>query len=164
MELAPGFPHSLIEPALGGGGQGGEQRPGEGRGGIRPQRGVGADHGGQTPGIQKRSGHTAEDFMALCRVTAPKKGHFDSSLAKAVSHLGRGDRLSWVVGKIGMLCLVQPQAPRGAVGDNGQGAYKIILDGSGPEQTGQWHKASDVFVREKDDEDTQISWENLTQR
>jgi hypothetical protein len=29
---------------------------------------------------------------------------------------------------------------------------------------GQWHKACDVFVREKDDEDTQISWENLSQR
>jgi hypothetical protein len=51
-----------------------------------------------------------------------------------------------------------------ATDENGQGAYKISLDGSGPEQAGQWHKASDVFVREKDDEDTQISWENLSQR
>ena len=51
-----------------------------------------------------------------------------------------------------------------ATGDNGPGAYKVVLDGSGPEQMGQWHKASDVFVREKDAEDTQISWENLSQR
>ena len=51
-----------------------------------------------------------------------------------------------------------------ATGENGLGAYKIILDGSGPEQMGQWHKANDVFVREKDDEETQISWENLSQR
>ena len=51
-----------------------------------------------------------------------------------------------------------------ATGDNGPGAYKIVLDGSGPEQMGQWHKACDVFVREKNDEDTQISWEDLSQR
>jgi hypothetical protein len=51
-----------------------------------------------------------------------------------------------------------------ATGDNGPGAYKVVLGGSGPEQMGQWHKASDVFVREKDDEDAQVSWENLSQR
>ena len=51
-----------------------------------------------------------------------------------------------------------------ATGDNGPGAYKIALDGSGPEQIGQWHKASDVFVREKADDDSQIAWENLSER
>ena len=40
-----------------------------------------------------------------------------------------------------------------ATGDNGPGAYKVTLDGSGPEQMGQWHKAADVFVREKTEED-----------
>jgi hypothetical protein len=42
-------------------------------------------------------------------------------------------------------------------GDNGPGAYKVTLDGSGPEQMGQWHKAGDVFVREKtEDDETQF--------
>jgi hypothetical protein len=36
-----------------------------------------------------------------------------------------------------------------AKGDDGQGAYRIGLYGSGPEQLGQWHKASDIFVQEK---------------
>ncbi|MGD0830431.1 MAG: hypothetical protein ABR907_05765 [Terracidiphilus sp.] len=40
-----------------------------------------------------------------------------------------------------------------ASGDNGQGAYKVTLDGGGTEQMGQWHKAGDVFMREKDDEE-----------
>jgi hypothetical protein len=28
---------------------------------------------------------------------------------------------------------------------------------------GQWHKAGDVFVREKTDDDTQYSWESPTE-
>jgi hypothetical protein len=50
-----------------------------------------------------------------------------------------------------------------ATGDNGPGAYKIALGGSGPEQMGQWHKACDVFVREKTDENAQTSDEKLTE-
>jgi hypothetical protein len=50
-----------------------------------------------------------------------------------------------------------------ATGDNGPGAYKIALNGGGAKQVGQWHKAADVFVREKTDDDTQNSWENLTE-
>ena len=46
-------------------------------------------------------------------------------------------------------------------GDDGAGAYKVTLDGSGPEQLGQWHKAGDVFVREKGADETQDVWENL---
>jgi hypothetical protein len=48
-----------------------------------------------------------------------------------------------------------------ATGDDGAGAYKVTLEGSGPEQLGQWHKAGDVFVREKAAEETQDVWENL---
>jgi hypothetical protein len=50
-----------------------------------------------------------------------------------------------------------------ATGDNGPGAYKIALDGGGQKQVGQWHKAGDVFVREKTDDDTQYSWESPTE-
>ena len=50
-----------------------------------------------------------------------------------------------------------------AMGDNGPGAYKIALDGRGLEQLGQWHKASDVFVREKTDDD-ESSWESPAER
>ncbi len=35
-----------------------------------------------------------------------------------------------------------------ASGEDGAGAYKIGLDGAGPSQPGQWHKAVDVFVPE----------------
>jgi hypothetical protein len=51
-----------------------------------------------------------------------------------------------------------------ATGDNGPGAYKITLDGAGPEQMAQWHKAGDVFLREDKDDDAQIAWENLSER
>ncbi len=40
-----------------------------------------------------------------------------------------------------------------ATGDNGLGAYKVTLEGGSPEQLGQWHKAVDVFVREKTQDD-----------
>ncbi len=33
-----------------------------------------------------------------------------------------------------------------ATGDDGQKAYKIVIDGGGLEQMGQWHKSSDIFV------------------
>jgi hypothetical protein len=35
-----------------------------------------------------------------------------------------------------------------ASGENSAAAYKIGLEGAGPEQPGQWHKADDVFVPE----------------
>ena len=41
---------------------------------------------------------------------------------------------------------------------------KITLDGAGPEQMAQWHKAGDVFLREDKDDDAQIAWENLSER
>lgn len=50
-----------------------------------------------------------------------------------------------------------------AKGDSGAGAYKVTLEGAGPDQMAQWHKAGDVFVREKDDE-TQDVWENLPEK
>ena len=44
-----------------------------------------------------------------------------------------------------------------ATGDSGLGAYKVVLENAGPEQMGQWHKAVDVFVREKtEDDETQF--------
>jgi hypothetical protein len=51
-----------------------------------------------------------------------------------------------------------------AKGDNGPAAYKVALDGSGLEQLGQWHKACDVFVREKSDDETQDFWESSTKK
>jgi hypothetical protein len=33
-----------------------------------------------------------------------------------------------------------------AVGDDGQKAYKIAVDGGGLQQLGQWHKSGDVFI------------------
>jgi len=51
-----------------------------------------------------------------------------------------------------------------ATGDDGSRAYKVTLDGSGPEQMGQWHKAGDVFVREKGPDETQDVWENLPEK
>lgn len=36
-----------------------------------------------------------------------------------------------------------------AIGDDGPGAYKVVLNGGGSAQLGQWHKAGDVFVEEK---------------
>lgn len=38
-----------------------------------------------------------------------------------------------------------------ATGDDDLKAYKIVVDGGGMEQMGQWHKASDVFVLDPSD-------------
>jgi hypothetical protein len=46
--------------------------------------------------------------------------------------------------------------------DKGAGAYKIALDGSVSGQIGQWHKAGDVFVREKTADDAGLSSEEET--
>jgi len=46
-----------------------------------------------------------------------------------------------------------------AQSDNGTSAYKVILNGSGPEQSGQWHKACDVFVEEQLDAEAKAPWE-----
>jgi hypothetical protein len=40
-----------------------------------------------------------------------------------------------------------------ASGENSGDAYRIGLEGAGFEQQGQWHKASDVFVPERNKED-----------
>ncbi len=42
-----------------------------------------------------------------------------------------------------------------AQGDGGAGAYKVAMHGLGPEQLGQWHKASEVFLPEKSGDDDQ---------
>ena len=41
-----------------------------------------------------------------------------------------------------------------ATSDEGTRAYKIALHGAGPTQTGQWHKASDIFTPEQVSEDS----------
>ncbi len=51
-----------------------------------------------------------------------------------------------------------------ATGDAGAGAYKVTLEGSGPDQLGQWHKAGDVFIREKGDDEAQDVWKNLEEK
>lgn len=40
-----------------------------------------------------------------------------------------------------------------ATGEGGANAYRIGLEGAGSGQTGQWHKAGDVFVPEPVKED-----------
>ena len=50
-----------------------------------------------------------------------------------------------------------------AEGDNGgPGAYKVAQHSLGPEQPGQWHKASDVFLPEagyaEEDEGSYVSF------
>jgi hypothetical protein len=48
-----------------------------------------------------------------------------------------------------------------AKGDDGPGAYKVVLNDRGPEQLGQWHKAADVFLPERTgEEDEQESMDN----
>jgi hypothetical protein len=49
-----------------------------------------------------------------------------------------------------------------ATDDKGAGAYKVVLDGSISGQMGQWHKACDVFVREKAANDAELSSEEET--
>jgi len=51
-----------------------------------------------------------------------------------------------------------------ATGDAGAGAYKVTLEGSGPDQLGQWHKAGDVFIQEKGDDEAQDVWKNLEEK
>lgn len=48
-----------------------------------------------------------------------------------------------------------------AKADDGSGAYKVVLDGGGPEQSGQWHKASDVFVEEQTDKEPPEPWDSF---
>jgi hypothetical protein len=49
-----------------------------------------------------------------------------------------------------------------ATDDKGLGAYKVALDGGMSGQMGQWHKAGDVFVREKTAGDAELSSEEET--
>ena len=51
-----------------------------------------------------------------------------------------------------------------AKGDDGSGAYEIGLEGRGFEQSGQWHKACDVFVEERTEMEAQDSPDILRER
>ncbi len=42
--------------------------------------------------------------------------------------------------------------------DGGRGAYKVKLAGSGSEDSGQWHKATDVFQPEQTAQEKKDSW------
>jgi hypothetical protein len=42
-----------------------------------------------------------------------------------------------------------------ATGADGLKAYKVSIDGAGLQQLGQWHKASDVFVLDPQDQSPQ---------
>jgi len=46
-------------------------------------------------------------------------------------------------------------------GDGGPGAYQVALLDSGPEQHGQWHKASDVFAPEPTEQEKKDSWNDF---
>jgi hypothetical protein len=48
-----------------------------------------------------------------------------------------------------------------AKGDNGPGAYKVAYSESGPGDSGQWHKASEVFVPEKTAQEERDSWDGF---
>jgi hypothetical protein len=48
-----------------------------------------------------------------------------------------------------------------AKGDNGPGAYKVALNDSGAEESGQWHKACEVFVPERTVEEERASWDGF---
>ena len=42
--------------------------------------------------------------------------------------------------------------------DGGRGAYKVTLIGMGDDQSGQWHKATDVFLPEQTEQEKKDSW------
>jgi hypothetical protein len=46
-------------------------------------------------------------------------------------------------------------------GDDGPGAYKVAMQGLGPEQLGQWHKAGDVFLPEQTEQEKKDSWNDF---
>jgi hypothetical protein len=50
-----------------------------------------------------------------------------------------------------------------ASGDEGQTAYKVALTGGGLGQTGQWHKAGDVFVQEPTEEEVDDTLHGLSE-
>jgi hypothetical protein len=48
-----------------------------------------------------------------------------------------------------------------AKGDNGPGAYKVVPKDSRPEESGQWHKAGEVFAPEKTAQEERDSWDGF---
>jgi len=42
--------------------------------------------------------------------------------------------------------------------DGGRGAYKVTLIGMGDDQSGQWHKATDVFLPELTAQEKKEAW------
>jgi hypothetical protein len=49
-----------------------------------------------------------------------------------------------------------------AKGDGGgPGAYKVSLPGLDPKQTGQWHKAADIFLPEQTAQEKKDSWNDF---
>jgi hypothetical protein len=48
-----------------------------------------------------------------------------------------------------------------AKGDDGPGAYNVSMQGLDPEQPGQWHKASDVFLPEQTEQEKKDSWKDF---
>ncbi len=48
-----------------------------------------------------------------------------------------------------------------AKGDDGPPAYKVALNDRGPEQLGQWHKASEIFIQEETWQEAKDSWDKF---
>jgi hypothetical protein len=48
-----------------------------------------------------------------------------------------------------------------AKGDNGPCAYKVVPKDSHPEESGQWHRAGEVFVPEKTAQEERDSWDGF---
>jgi hypothetical protein len=49
-----------------------------------------------------------------------------------------------------------------AKSDSGLAAYKVVARGTGSEQLGQWHKASNVFVEEGRAGEEDAPWTSIT--
>ena len=43
-----------------------------------------------------------------------------------------------------------------AIGDNGPGAYKVSLHAHAPASHGQWHKACEIFILEKSEDEDEV--------
>ncbi len=51
-----------------------------------------------------------------------------------------------------------------AQSDDGHTAYKVAMNGLGPEQMGQWHKASEVFLPEHAEEAEEMYFDAYIRR
>jgi hypothetical protein len=131
VKAPPCLAHRLVEPPVGRGGQGLQQLPGDVRRGVRAQRRVRPDHGGQVSAGQQRPRQAAQHRVAAGGMATPQKGHFDPRLGKHRRHVGGRDRIARIVGILRMPVLVQPQPAGRTVGHDGQDIQWILFVAAG---------------------------------